>query len=281
MIAQDVKLLCPSELRDTGMLLFHHMQKSFSGIAFGQPRGPVRICTKKQQADSLNDGLASDRSGGLEAGSSLRRSSAPVSSAVGANAAGPLIRQTSADLASLAAGRGDATETTTAGGAAGLGSAANSNSMVSTPLEEDIMLQRILRENQTAAAARAKLQAKRHTHSIGELSVSSTNSRGSGTAAGESAAPDRLESEVLSDMAAGCGHAAAAGRAVPGTSDASRLSVASDDADSPSSAAQCDTAGRATEVSDSPQPQQGAASAVEEALLEYEIQFVQVQVSCR
>eukprot|EP00878_Enallax_costatus_P029544 GHUV01032048.1.p1 GENE.GHUV01032048.1~~GHUV01032048.1.p1 ORF type:complete len:282 (-),score=132.12 GHUV01032048.1:885-1730(-) len=279
MIAQDVKLLCPAELRDTGMLLFHHMQKAFSGITFGQPRGPVRISTKKQQqqqADSASDGLARDRSDGLDVGSGLGRSSAPVASAAGSAGAGPLTRRASTDMASLAAGLGDARDTTSAGGAAGT----SSSSMVSTPLEEAVMLQRILRENEAAAAARAKLQAKRRTRSTGELSVSSTNSRGSGTAAGEAAAAETVGTEVLAETSAGSGHAAAAARAVERTADASKLlaAAAATGAESPHSTTQSGTAARASGDGDSPRQQQGAASAFEEVLLEYEIQFVQVQV---
>ncbi len=63
--SQDVKLLCPSELRDAGALLFIHMQHAFAGISFNAPSGPRRIRTgaSKEAPGAPGNGLDAQGSG--------------------------------------------------------------------------------------------------------------------------------------------------------------------------------------------------------------------------
>lgn len=283
MIAQDVKLLCPAELRDTLMLLFHHMQKAFTGISFGQPRGPVRINTKKQQqqqqAGTSGESAGTGRSmfDSLDIGGSLGRSSAPVGSkAAGPSAGGRLTRRASTDTA-FAASSADVGSAASAGGAAGApaASGASSSSMVSTPFEEEKMLQKILQENQAAAASKAMELLDKRTRSAGDLSACSTGSRGAGTTAADvtvSTAAEGDSSTHMPQAAAGSGHAnAVTGAAGP---DSPLLSVST-----AAEGLQSESAGKAHAEASSPvRGQPGAAGSLEEVLLEYEIQFVQVQV---
>jgi hypothetical protein len=271
MIAQDVKLLCPAELRDTCMLLFHHMQKAFSGISFGGPRGPVRISTKKQQQGdggsnasgsgsprmlrARSDG--SDASGGLSgrAGSGkLAAASAAAAAAVGGSG---LRRAGSMDVSQGAAGA--------AADAAGPGG--SSGTMVVTPFDEEVMLQRILKENAAAAAAAAAAADKRRALSRSrDLTASfSSSTAAAGDAAGHGG---------------GQGHAAVAVRAVRADGEQHAESPRSgtlSDASHATDGSSLATAGAGGEQ------QRGAPAGpgtVAEAplLLEYEIEFVQVQV---
>lgn len=304
MIAQDVKLLCPAELRDTCVLLFHHMQKAFSGITFGGPKGPTRISTKQQQQHRAGEGGGSgnsspkinrSQSDGMQGSStSLSRSSL--------GAAGALRRHGSSDTVPTA----DLT------GAVGPNSSSNAgSSSVATPAEEERMLQAILGQNAEAAAAAAAAERKRAAAWARELQARS-GSHGGVSAGGASTAPtdsfvSSLDSSVMAGTgpeglghvaaairavrAAGGGSGAAAGRGpddaglhespLSGTlSDISHLS-ATDSSVALSSAA---AGGVAPEPLSAAAAQEGGSSGgvlglVEQMLLEYEIEFVQVQVS--
>lgn len=303
MIAQDVKLLCPAELRDTCMLLFHHMQKAFSGISFGQPKGPVRISTKQQQAAQAADGISpsgspkinrSQSDGMQTSGTSLSRSSLGSVSALRRH------------------GSSDAAPSMDAAGLAGGGSASGSSTNVNTPAEENRMLQTILGQNAAAAAAAAAADRKRAAARARELQAKS-GSNGSVSTGGASIAPtDSFISSVDSSLTAGAvagpdglGHAAAAARALRGVPAVALAGGSSSHGadeeggvhDSPHSAAMSDlsqlshatnssalgAAGGAGSSAAAEQQQQGGTSGggglIEQMLLEYEIEFVQVQVS--
>jgi hypothetical protein len=260
MIAQDVKLLCPAELRDTCMLLFHHMQKAFSGISFGGPRGPVRISTKKAQDGASNASssgsprMRRSRSNASDASGSLGRAStgmAATAAAAGATGGSGLRRHGSSELLGQAgAGGGDA-----AAGAS-----------VATQLEETLMLQRILKENAAAAAAAAA--AAEHK---GRSSRRRTKELPAGSAAGAASGGGQ----------AGMGHAAVAARAVK----AGGAGSEDEHTESPRSGVQSDASQRTDESGASAgaaagprQTQQPGVPPAEQQLLEYEIEFVQVQV---
>ncbi|WIA10179.1 hypothetical protein OEZ85_010383 [Tetradesmus obliquus] len=278
MIAQDVKLLCPGELRDTCMLLFHHIQKSFSGIAFGQPRGPTRISTQKNQQQQQSGesgggsgspkaaGMARSRSDGAEA-LNLSRNSTGAASA----GATQLQRHGSGEVGSAA-------------GAAQGGQGSGSSSMVSSVFDEELMLQRILQENRAAAeaaaaaaGARDRAGKQRRPRSAGDLAACSTSSVGSDTAA--------ADDYGAAAAAAGAGHAAVAVRAVKGPAAAGPRAVtvvAGADDESPRSVHSDDGSRASVDSSGSGSPraqQQQSSGGKEEVLLEYEIEFVQVQVN--
>jgi hypothetical protein len=303
MIAQDVKLLCPAELRDTCMLLFHHMQKAFSGITFGGPKGPVRISTKQQQqqqADGNASGGSSPRinrsqSDGMQPGStSLSRSSlGPV---------GSLRRHGSSDTVPA---------TDFAASAGGNSSPSVASGSVNTPAEEDLMLQTILGQNAAATAAAAAAERKRAAARAREQARSGSNGGVSG--GGASVAADSFVSSVSSSLTAGpgglmggqdgLGHAASAVRALRGAGSTAVGQSAfglDDDClhESPHSAALSDishlsatdssvalsAAGPSGVAAEQHAAQGGSMggglSVVEQMLLEYEIEFVQVQVGC-
>jgi hypothetical protein len=305
MIAQDVKLLCPAELRDTCMLLFHHMQKAFSGITFGGPKGPVRISTKQQQqqqADGSASGGSSPRinrsqSDGMQPGStSLSRSSlGPV---------GSLRRHGSSDSVPT---------TDLAASAGGNSSALIASGSVSTPAEEDQMLQTILGQNAAAAAAAAAAERKRAAARAREQQQARSGSNGGVSGGGASVAADSFVSSVSSSLTAGpggltggqdgLGHAASAVRALRGTGSAAvgQSAFGLDDDGlhgSPHSAAVSEishlsatdssvtlsAAGASGAAAEQHAAQGGSMggslSIVEQMLLEYEIEFVQVQVGC-
>lgn len=281
MIAQDVKLLCPAELRDTCMLLFHHMQKAFSGISFGQSRGPVRISTKKQQQQQADSCTSSPRRTGSDAmdSANLSRSSAPArggSSAARGPVTSPYL-SASADMSTtgLPTERGAASS---AGGAASLpgaaGTGSSNSSMVSTPADEELMLRRILQQNKDAAAAKAALLAR-------QQSAGTSAARGA-SAALDSEGVENSGSISSPEAESGAGHAAVAIRAVAGGAVSSKTPVtvvaAVPDSDSPHSPGQSDTASRSSIEGTSPRQQQTSDGGLEEVLLEYEIEFVQVQV---
>jgi hypothetical protein len=307
MIAQDVKLLCPAELRDTCMLLFHHMQKAFSGITFGGPKGPARISTKQQQQQQAGEGGGSgssspkinrSQSDGMQgsSGTSLSRSSL--------GAAGALRRHGSSDAVPTA----DPT-----GGVGPNSSSAAGSSSVATPAEEERMLQAILGQNAEAAAAAAAAERKRAAARARELQARSGSAGGGASAGGASTAPtDSFVSSVDSSMMAGgeaegLGHAAAAIRALRaagGGNSGAAAGRGQDDAglhESPHSGTLSDishlsatdssvalSSAAASGVAPEPHPaaaaQDGSSSGgglggfVEQMLLEYEIEFVQVQV---
>lgn len=303
MIAQDVKLLCPAELRDTCMLLFHHMQKAFSGITFGGPKGPVRISTKQQQqqqADGSTSGGSNPRinrsqSDGMQPGStSLSRSSlGPV---------GSLRRHGSSDTVPT---------TEFAASAGGNSSASIASGSVSTPAEEERMLQTILGQNAAAAAAAAAAERKRASARAREQQARS-GSNGGVSGGGASVAADSFVSSISSSLNAGpggltgaqdgLGHAASAVRALRGVGSAAVGQSAfglDDDGlhESPHSATLSDIShlsatdssvtlgaagpsGTAAEQHAAQGSMGGSLGVVEQMLLEYEIEFVQVQVSC-
>lgn len=307
MIAQDVKLLCPAELRDTCMLLFHHMQKAFSGITFGGPKGPVRISTKQQQQQQAGEGgsgssspkINRSQSDGMQGSASLQRSSL--------GAVEGLRRHGSSDAVST---------TDPAGGAAGNGSSSGASNNVNTPAEEERMLQTILAQNAAAAAAAAAAERKRAAARAREMQARS-GSTGGVSAGGASIAPtDSFVSSVDSGLNVGAGqlgagpeglgHATSAVRALRGAggsggSALGRVAAGHDDEhlhDSPLSGTMSDVSHlSATDSSATPsaagpsgaaaeaQAAQGGSSlggglgVVEQMLLEYEIEFVQVQVS--
>jgi hypothetical protein len=87
MIAQDVRVLCPSDLRDTLVLLFVHMGQAFGGITFGAPPAARRVRTSQPSGgagsaaaaggDASGGGGASDVGGGAAGGPLSRRSQGP------------------------------------------------------------------------------------------------------------------------------------------------------------------------------------------------------------
>eukprot|EP00775_Hariotina_reticulata_P010874 gene10874-11028_t len=200
MIAQDVKVLCPAELRDTCILLFHHMQKAFSGITFGQ-QGPVRISTQKQQQQQAEGAAGSSpmhhtMSGSF--GTGLQRDSTGQV---------PISPFSNTDFSSAE------------GGATGGG--ISSGGMVTTLADEDLLLQQILQENRAAAAAAAAAASSvkpLQQHGSGDLA---TISIGAPSVTAESAAGDVSVGAATASLAVeGSGYAAAATRAIKGHSSA-------------------------------------------------------------
>jgi hypothetical protein len=269
MIAQDVKVLCPAELRDTCILLFHHMQKAFSGITFGQ-QGPVRISTQKQQQQQQQAESA--------AGSSPRHSTM-------SDKLGPSLQKTSTGQGGISL-FSNADASSAEGGPAGAG--VSSSGMVTTLADEELLLQQILQENRAAAAAAAAASSVKplQQHGSGDLA---TVSIGAPSVTAESVAGDVSVGVGAASLAReGSGHAAFAARAVRGHS---RLGEASSHPEPESSGlSSCDMdmdQGLADTDSDSmagaqaqQQQQQSAApgGSGDEVLLEYEIEFQQVQV---
>jgi hypothetical protein len=293
MIAQDVKLLCPAELRDTCMLLFHHMQKAFSGIQFGQPKGPVRISTKKQQQQQAADG-------GSNSGSSSPRINRSLSD--GMQSSGSLAKSSLGSGVNALRRHGSSDAAPTSEPLGNIGPSIECVNCVSTPAEEERMLQTILSQNAATAAAAAAAECKRaaararelqaRSGSAGGVSVGATDSFVSSIDGSISAAAG-----ALSGAPQGSGHTAAAVRALKGLSTGASAGSLGPDGDegSPHSAAVSDlslatdssavqsaagTGGAAAES----QGAQGVGSSsgglgvVEQMLLEYEIEFVQVQV---
>lgn len=296
MIAQDVKLLCPAELRDTCMLLFHHMQKAFSGIQFGQPKGPVRISTKQQQRQQAADG-------GSNSGGSSPRINRSLSD--GMQSSGSLAKSSLGSGVNALRRHGSSDAAPTSEPLGNIGPAIECINCVSTPAEEDRMLQTILAQNAATAAAAAAAERKRAAARARELQTRSGSAGGVSVGASDSfvSSIDGSISAAAGAVAGapqGSGHIAAAVRAFKGvTTGASAGSVGPDGDEglqgSPHSAAMSDlslatdssavhsAAGVSGAAAEAQGVQGGGGSSgglgvVEQLLLEYEIEFVQVQV---
>lgn len=140
------------------------------------------------------------------------------------------------------------------------------------------MLQRIRQENRAASAAAAAKRASKQQQQRCDLSRCSSGSA-------VAAANGNADGAVVGDHAQGAGHAAVAARALKSAARAVTVVAGAED-DSPRSTAQSDDSshtgtsgnGGGGSPKKQQQQQQSNGGSYEEVLLEYEIEFVQVQV---